>query len=648
MKKLTIVIMIFMSIFQGVSFSEDSDKLKLVVAGDENYPPLEFVDDNGNYKGFNIDLIRAIGIELGLDIEIVPMKWDDAISALMLGKVDAIQGMNITESRKGEFDFTSKTLENSHSIFVLKENYYVKEISDLLGRKIAIQEGDVTFEKISNMEFEKIVITNDQTLAIDELINSNVDAFIGNTLIGNYYLQDTKQNDLVKIAGSKLNIKMYAIAVKKGDRETLEVLEKGVNLLYENGTYDKIYKKWFGENIDKGSYYWKNIYEISVYIIILILIVLFAIASLNWNMKKEITVNELDIKEKDRHIKQYEALSGKIVASIISGLLYFDNKGKLIIINDAAISMLQDLYREDLNVYDIEKIFGISGFEECKTKNNLFNSFTWERYDKRMYYFNYNYTLVESFGNVDGVLLSLQDFTKEHNYKKVAFESEKMKSIGTLTASIAHELRNPLTAIKIFADMMELKKGSTGFYDKLSLVLPKEVDRMDNLIVQLLDYSKPRIKNLESFSLYELVEEVLVLFKLNFREKDIKVINRFYKTFVYADRNSIKQVMINVFLNSISALDDNAMIIVSYKTIDGYVHISIVDNGSGIKKDNLKRVFEPFFTSKSDGYGIGLSVCYQLVIDNNGKIEIESELLEGTEVKIMLPMEDIYEENLSS
>ena len=259
MKKISIFIILSLSLFLSIDFSEDSEKLKLVIAGDENYAPLEYVDENGIYKGFNVDLIRAIGIELGLDIEIIPMKWDDALNALKEGKVDAIQGMNITDHRRESFDFTTETLENSHSIFVSKDNLYVKEISDLKGRIVSIQEGDVVFEGISDVSFERVIEKNDQVLAIDELLASNVDAFIGNTLIGKYYLQKTNQNELVKIAGSPLNTKPYAIAVKKGDTQTLHILEDGLNRLYENGTYDKIYVKWCGEDIDKGLAYWKKV-----------------------------------------------------------------------------------------------------------------------------------------------------------------------------------------------------------------------------------------------------------------------------------------------------------------------------------------------------------------------------------------------------
>lgn len=273
-KKILVYIMICI-FFTSTAWGEDNFKnTPLKIGGDDNYPPYEFVDREGNFRGFNVDIIRAIAIEIGLDIQMIPNKWEDTMLSLENGEVDVIQGMTLIPDREDLFDFTEEIIENSQSIFVLSETSYIAGISDLRGKRVAIQAKDVTNEIRKDVEDIIIIEKRDQLEALKALINGEVDAFVGNRLTGIYYIQTFDLTSTVKIVGEPIYNTKYALAVKKGDSELLDLLNTGLVQIKENGTYDKIYKKWFGEMIIDKYKQWTNILYIllSAFLISLVII----------------------------------------------------------------------------------------------------------------------------------------------------------------------------------------------------------------------------------------------------------------------------------------------------------------------------------------------------------------------------------------
>ncbi|WP_352418113.1 EAL domain-containing protein [Proteiniborus sp.] len=225
------------------------DTITLHVAGDNNHPPYEYIDENGIYKGFNVDIMNALSIELGIDIKLMPMEWSEALGALEREEVDAIQGISKTKDREKKFLFTSPTVINSQVIFVMKETSIITELEDLSGLKVAFQEGDINHEIIMNVPEVILIPKKDQKQAMDALLNGEADACVGNKLTGLYYLQRAKQTHLVKIVGEPMRTTEYGPASYPGNENLVNTLEQGLGNLMKNGTYDKIYRKWFGQDI---------------------------------------------------------------------------------------------------------------------------------------------------------------------------------------------------------------------------------------------------------------------------------------------------------------------------------------------------------------------------------------------------------------
>lgn len=221
----------------------------IYIAGDSNFPPYEFVDSNGQYKGFNVDIMKALSLESSFDVVFVPMPWKDAIQALDTGKVQAIEGMVYSDERAKKYLFSQKILTNNQVIFVRKDTNSIIEKNDLTGKTVAIENGDISEEYIKNIPNIKIVSKQNQDEGIEALLSNKCDAFIGNKYTINYYLEKIQAKDKVKIVGEPVGIRDYSIVTLKNNKKLMDKFNKGIAAIKKNKIYDKVYNKWFGESL---------------------------------------------------------------------------------------------------------------------------------------------------------------------------------------------------------------------------------------------------------------------------------------------------------------------------------------------------------------------------------------------------------------
>lgn len=220
---------------------------EIVVAGDEHYPPFEYVDDGGRYRGYNVDVVQALASEYGLSIRFVPLAWKKAVEALAQGEVDAVQGMFDTPQRRAAFGFrfTSAHLRMPQVIFVREGGPRIAKPRDLAGRRVAVQEGDLAHDLLSRAADITLVTYSSQLQALQALQDGDVDAYAGNRYTGLYNLQHGRLGG-IEVVGDALAVTPYAIAVRADDRALWECLDGGVRLLRRRGTLERLEVKWFG------------------------------------------------------------------------------------------------------------------------------------------------------------------------------------------------------------------------------------------------------------------------------------------------------------------------------------------------------------------------------------------------------------------
>ncbi|MGB3242194.1 MAG: ATP-binding protein, partial [Candidatus Omnitrophota bacterium] len=217
-------------------------------------------------------------------------------------------------------------------------------------------------------------------------------------------------------------------------------------------------------------------------------------------------------------------------------------------------------------------------------------------------------------------------------------KSEKLKAVATLAAGLAHEIKNPLTSIKTFTEYLSEKKNDPEFFNKFQKIVGGEVGKINDIVQQLLEFSKPKDLQLKEVSINNLLEETLILLSNDFLKNNIKVERSLATTpSIKVDSSQMKQVFVNILLNAIDSMKNGGTIKVETRS-DKNISIAIKDTGKGIDKEDLKRIFDPFFSKKDNGTGLGLSVVHGIIEKHGGKINVESIPNIGTSFKITLPI----------
>lgn len=228
--------------------------------------------------------------------------------------------------------------------------------------------------------------------------------------------------------------------------------------------------------------------------------------------------------------------------------------------------------------------------------------------------------------------------TALEDMKEKVRKTEGFVAVGKIAASIAHEIRNPLSSIKGFAQYFKLRfkaKKDAAYAD----IMIKEVDRLNRVITELLDYAKPAELNLKKQRLEDIIAYSLKLLQSDIKGKRINIKQEYEGSLpsVLIDKDQMTQAVLNILLNSIEAVGKSGEIKIGIKQIKGELQLSIADNGKGIAKENIDKIFEPFFTTKKSGTGIGLALVKRIIDMHNGKIEFESKEGEGARFVIRLP-----------
>jgi len=265
-------------------------------------------------------------------------------------------------------------------------------------------------------------------------------------------------------------------------------------------------------------------------------------------------------------------------------------------------------------------------------------------------------------GEVLGALMVLTDITAIKRLELQIRRSDRLASLGTLSAGMAHEIKNPLVSLKTFAQLLPERYQDSDFRDTFSNLIGHEIDRIDSLVNQLLRFARPAKPILKPLHAHEILEKALTLVGHRLYQKDIKL-NRSWHAetdTIRGDADQLEQVFLNFFLNAMDAMKTHGEL--SVKTDirsdeqwvsnqnysnggngsrgDGReaLRITIRDTGEGIRAEDLPHVFDPFFTTKDYGTGLGLSVVHGIVQEHGGQIEVESELQKGTAFHILLPL----------
>lgn len=246
-----------------------------------------------------------------------------------------------------------------------------------------------------------------------------------------------------------------------------------------------------------------------------------------------------------------------------------------------------------------------------------------------------------------GAVVILRDVTRERESESRTIESERLQAITLLAAGVAHEIGNPLNSLTIHLQLMQreleqMPEDARAGLKDLVEVARREVERLDQIITQFLRALRPSQPTLARASVREIVEQTLDFLRHEIQDRDVIVEVESAPDLPPAlvDRGQIKQACFNIVRNAIQAMSQGGVLRISLSSNDRFVIVSFTDTGPGISAGDLQSIFEPYFTTKSEGTGLGLMIVQRIVRDHGGEIEVRSEPNAGTTFTLYLPREE--------
>jgi signal transduction histidine kinase len=220
--------------------------------------------------------------------------------------------------------------------------------------------------------------------------------------------------------------------------------------------------------------------------------------------------------------------------------------------------------------------------------------------------------------------------------------TDRLSALGSLTAGLAHEIRNPLVTVKTFLDLVPERYKDKEFRGNFLKLTSSELERITKLVSDLLDFAKPKKPAFSRSDVNQVIEEIIPLIQVEARKRDIALETHLQQTpRARLDPDQMKQVFLNILLNAIEAIKAHGMISITTRDIHKngsvFVQVEIADTGKGIPKKLVEQIFDPFFTTKDTGAGLGLAITHQIVEDHHGFIEVESVPKKGTTFFVNIP-----------
>jgi PAS domain S-box-containing protein len=346
---------------------------------------------------------------------------------------------------------------------------------------------------------------------------------------------------------------------------------------------------------------------------------------------------------------QETSLLWSIFQSVSEGIVVLDHDGRILFLNDSArdifgISRRNPVFKPLLDFIADPRLFDLLE-KGLRDQNAVIEEEVEARHPKKMV-LKVN-TLPHRLDerHVFGTILILRDITAEKLRQAESSQSEKLDAMVTLAAGVAHEIGNPLNSLAIHMQLMEReirrlpKRNRRKLMDTLE-VAKAEVKRLDEIIRRFLGATRPSQPDYREVNINALIESILDFMYFEISGQSIAIEKQYDSRIPPAmmDEAQIKQAFFNIVKNAIQAMPRGGVLRVSTLLRDSRVEVKFSDNGVGIPKDKLSRVFDPYYTTKQGGSGLGLMVVYKIIKDHAGTVELTSKEGHGTTVSVSLPL----------
>ena len=628
---------------------------RLQVRGDQNYPPYEFVNDQGQADGYNVDMFRAVAKAMHLQAHIELGPWNQVRTELEQGTIDVLVGMFFSRERDEEVDFSDPHLIINHALFV-REGSSAEMEPSLKNKEIIVQRADIMHDYVRSRDLgSKVVLVESQPEGLRLLASGRHDCFLGAEQQGMYILRKDDLENLVTVGGPFLATP-YGFAVPEGREDLLRHLNQGLQKIKASGRYQAIYDKWFGAMKPQGLP-WKGIIQYGALILVPLLLILGAVLLWTRTLRRK-------VQEKTAGLRKSEAFLSSLVDAVPIPVFWKDAEGVYIGCNNSFESFF-NMREEDLrgktvfdpNPSDLaathaekdKELLQQGGVQEYESQ--VRNAQGDERnviMRKKVFH--------DSAGAVKGLIGAFLDITERRKMEQSFQQAQRMESIGNLAGGIAHDFNNILCPVLGMAELLMQDVDSQSQEYALLQDIHVAAKRGADLVQQILTFGRRTEQRKQPITIQPILEDVLKLCRSTI-PADIHISRDISPEvgMVMADPTQIYQVVMNLVTNAYHALqpqggsihvgytqeraaasrDDQA----HFGAEASYALLTVADTGSGIDPEVMDTIFEPYFTTKEPGKGtgMGLAVVYAIIQDHGGRIRVQSQPGQGTTFEVLLP-----------
>jgi PAS domain S-box-containing protein len=361
-----------------------------------------------------------------------------------------------------------------------------------------------------------------------------------------------------------------------------------------------------------------------------------------------ICIDLSDQKEPEEELRQVKELSENILQSSHDPITVVDENGSIVYLNPASERLMnytkEAVIGKPLSIFYEDKHLLQEKLETVKKTNQpiSYEAVIVDKQNSRHYQVVTRSPLRDSKGRYIGSVAISRDITEKMKMEERIRMQERLAYIGQLTSLLAHEIRTPLSSIKINVQILMKKLNLLGNDRRRMEIIDSETKRLEIILDEVLDFAKPKDLSLELVNINQVIEKVLAILKQKLLEKHIRVRKGMDKSLpmMLLEVGKMEQVLLNIVQNSFDAMKFNGRLEIRTREErigdDRMIKIRISDNGIGIEEDKLKYIFEPFYTSKRQGAGLGLTNVKKIIDAHGGIITVDSHWGKGTDFNIFL------------
>lgn len=658
------LIIIFMAVSLVLPASAQSTapgKNKIIVAGEIDYPPYSFLDQKGEPTGFQVELTQAIARTMGMDVEIRLGPWPEVRRALERGDIDVIPGMFYSEERAKIFDFSPPFAIVSEAIFARKNSPSINSVEDLRGKELIVMRGEAMHDYILQHRLtDRILLAETPADALRLLASGKGDYALGAQMPGFYWIRELKLSNIATV-GPSLEPFKNCFAVQKGNTELLSRFTEGLHILNQTGEYQEISDKWLGV-LEPNRIKFKLAIKYAAAVILPLIALLAVFVVWSWLLRSRVNQKTKELRDKSEELERY-------FTSSLDLLCIANTDGHFIRLNPEwekllgySLADLEGRKFIDL-VHPDDRDNTLAAIAKLDEQREVLS------FENRYLCQNGEWRWIEWRSRPQGKMIyaAARDITarKQAEEERINLEerlnrAEKMEALGLLAGGVAHDLNNVIGIMVGYAELIadEVDNSSPLRKDLLSIV--DAGNRASAIVQDLLTLARRGVTGRKALNVNRLILDFVHSpdwEKMHTHHPSVQLKTHLENDLlnISASPVHLQKTLYNLVSNASEAMPEGGLIEIKTtnqyldKAVHGYdqiregdyVVLSVSDTGEGISDEDLKHIFEPFYTKKimgRSGTGLGLAVVWGTVKDHSGYIDVQSIKGQGSIFTIYIPV----------